>query len=102
MNVKISVFFICVEAFIYLLFYNLHDYNFKQIPNLQAFSKFQRLELQVHLVCYRISYNNCHPEVFLGKAAPKICSKFTREHPYGSVICKATLLKSHFSVGALL
>ena len=48
MNVKISVFFICVEAFIYLLLYNLHDYNFKQIPNLQAFSKFQRLELQVH------------------------------------------------------
>ena len=28
MNVKISVFVICVEAIIYLLFYNLHDCTF--------------------------------------------------------------------------
>ena len=28
MNAKISVFDICVEAIIYLLLYNLHDYNF--------------------------------------------------------------------------
>ena len=26
------------------------------------------------------------PEVFLGKSVLKICSKFTREHPYRSVI----------------
>ena len=29
MNVKISVFVICVEVIIYLLFYNLQDFNFK-------------------------------------------------------------------------
>ena len=29
MNVKISVFVICVEAIIYLLLYNLHDCTFK-------------------------------------------------------------------------
>ena len=29
MNVKISVFVICVEAIIYLLLYNLHDCAFK-------------------------------------------------------------------------
>ena len=29
MNAKISVFFICVEAIIYLPLYNLHDCNFK-------------------------------------------------------------------------
>ena len=29
MNAKISVFVICVKVIIYLLKYNLHDYNFK-------------------------------------------------------------------------
>ena len=29
MNAKISVFAICVEAIIHLLFYNLHDFTFK-------------------------------------------------------------------------
>ena len=28
----------------------------------------------------------CHAEVFLGKGTPKICSKFTGEHPRRSVI----------------
>ena len=35
-------------------------------------------------------YRSSHPEVFPGKGILKICSKFT------------TLLKSHFSMGALL
>ena len=30
MNAKISVFVICVEAIIYLLLYNLHDFTFKR------------------------------------------------------------------------
>ena len=29
MNAKLSVFIICVEAIIYFLLYNLHDYTFK-------------------------------------------------------------------------
>ena len=29
MNAKVSVFVICVEAIIYLLLYNLHDYTLK-------------------------------------------------------------------------
>ena len=31
MNAKISVFFICVEAIIYLLLYNLHDCTFNSL-----------------------------------------------------------------------
>ena len=43
-----------------------------------------------------------HPEVFLGKAVLKICSKFTGEHHAEVWLCKATLLKSHFGMGVLL
>ena len=32
------------------------------------------------------TYRNSRPEVFLGKGAPKICSKFTGEHPCRSAI----------------
>ena len=38
MNAKISVFVICVEEFIYLLLYNLHDCTFKRISNAKQFS----------------------------------------------------------------
>ena len=46
-----------------------------------------------------------HSEVFLGKVVLKICSKFIGEHPCRSLISiklqsKATLLKSHFGMGA--
>ena len=41
------------------------------------------------------------PEVFLVKVVLKKCSKFTGEHPCRSVT-HATLLKSHFGMGALL
>ena len=34
-----------------------------------------------------------HPEVFLVKGVLKICSKFTREHPYRSVI--STMLRNN-------
>ena len=37
-------------------------------------------------------------EVFLEKCVLKICSKFTGEHPYQSVIS----IKSHFGLGVLL
>ena len=43
MNVKISVFVICVKAIIYLLLYNLHDCTFKvrilDIPKLSRNAK---------------------------------------------------------------
>ena len=45
------------------------------------------------------------PEVFLGKGALKMYSKFKREQPCQSAIsksCFVTLLKLHFSMGALL
>ena len=50
---------------------------------------------------------NSHPRVFLVKGVLKICSKFTGEHPCRSAIsikfiCKATLLKSDFSMGVIL
>ena len=38
MNVKISVFVICVEAIVYLLLYNLNDSNFKLIRSLLSSS----------------------------------------------------------------
>ena len=40
---------------------------------------------------------NSHPEVFLGKGALKICSKFTGEHPCRSVI-SIKLLKPIFPI----
>ena len=45
-----------------------------------------------------LNFRSSHPEVLLEEGVLKICSKFTREHPY----CKATLLKSHFGMGVLL
>ena len=33
-----------------------------------------------------MKYRSSHSEVFLGKGVPKICSKFTGEHPCRSVI----------------
>ena len=51
------------------------------------------------------TYRSSHPEVFLEKGVPKICSKFTGEHPCRSVISiklLTTLLKSHFGMCVLL
>ena len=39
----------------------------------------QRTENKISIV------RSSHQEVFLGRGVLKICSKFTREHPYGSV-----------------
>ena len=36
MNVKLSVFDICVEAVIYLLLHNLHDSNFKECTEISV------------------------------------------------------------------
>ena len=41
MNVKISLFLICVEAIMYLLLYNLHDYIF----NIRRIKYFLHLEI---------------------------------------------------------
>ena len=38
------------------------------------------------------SFRSTHPKVFLGKGLLKICSKFTEEHPYRSVMISITLL----------
>ena len=56
---------------------------------------FSEPEVNLHI-------RSSRPEVFLVKRVLKICSKFTGEHPSRSAICKATLLKSHFRMGALL
>ena len=49
-------------------------------------------------------FRSSHPDVFLVKGVPKICSEFIEEHSCrsGISICKATLLKSHFGMGVLL
>ena len=50
-------------------------------------------------------YRSSLPEVSLGKAFLKLCSKFTGEHPCRIVILitlLVILLKSHFGTGALL
>ena len=39
-------------------------------------------DIKKHILIYRSS----HPEVFLGKSILKICSKFTGEHPYWSLV----------------
>ena len=44
-NAKISVFFICVKAIIYLLLYNLHEWTFKLIKNLIVMNQFGTIEI---------------------------------------------------------
>ena len=45
-------------------------------------------------------FKSSPPEVFLGKGAPKICSKFTREHPCQSVI-SIRLLSNFIEIAVL-
>ena len=42
MNAKISVFLICVEAVMYLLLYNLHDYTFNNDLHQSYFLQLQQ------------------------------------------------------------
>ena len=54
---------------------------------------------------WHLSSRSSRSEVFLGKAVLRICSKFTGEHPWRSVIFNKTatsLSKSHFDMGVLL
>ena len=48
-----------------------------------------------------VSFRSSHPGVVLVKGVLKICSKFTGEHPWRSVI-SIKLLKSHFGMCVLL
>ena len=41
-------------------------------------------------------------KVLFEKDVLKICGKFTGEHPFQNVMCKATLLKLHFGMGVLM
>ena len=90
----------------------LYDWDLRH----EIFKGENRLKCTVLRGVFRTQSNrSTPPEVFLVKGVLKICGKFTREHPCGSVIssklrcrsvfqwsCKATLLKSHFRMGALL
>ena len=63
MNVKISVFVICVEAIIYLLLCNLHDCTFKfsnlilGSVNINLYG-FQIFDAQMRYRFHQKSYNN--------------------------------------------
>ena len=46
-------------------------------------------------------YRNSTPEVFLGKRALKICSKYTGKHPCRSVISKKLLPKGKVNINEL-
>ena len=65
--------YICIYIYIYV-------YIFEQKPS--------KAILLDHLeICFILSiFRSGPPEVFLGKSVLKICSKFTGEHPYRSVI----------------
>ena len=77
------------------------------VKHLKTINHFRK---RLHLRCLAgfwiqsVRIRSSHPEVLLGKGVLKICSKFTREHPCQSVISIkfASLLKSHFDMGALL
>ena len=47
-----------------------------------------KLNLQYLIFDFLRKYRSSHPEVFLEKGVLQICSKFTGEHPYRSVISK--------------
>ena len=76
MNATISVFVICVEAFIYLFLYNLHECTVKSVPQ-RCFDK---------------------------KGVPQICCKFAGEHPCEYAISSVNNLKldSHLSKNFVL
>ena len=47
-------------------------------------------------------FRSSHPQVFLGKGVPKICSRFTGEHPCQSVISIEITLRHGYSPVNLL
>ena len=51
-----------------------------------------------------MNFRSSQPELFLQKGVLKISSRFTGEHQWQSSVskCKATLLKSHFAMRAVL
>ena len=53
--------------------------------NHERIHRFSGTIIKLHLR-KTIFSKSSHPEVFLGKDVPKICSKFTRKHPCRSVI----------------
>ena len=59
-------------------------YIIKQNNNSIRFLMLQCKILDVH--AYGKVYRSTPPEKFLGKGVPKICSKFTEEHPCQSEI----------------
>ena len=70
--------------------------------NLKCFYKTETLTYFFCLEFFTIfQFRSRHPGVFLRQGVLKICSKFTGEHLYQSVIF-ATLLKLHFGIVVLL
>ena len=59
--------------------------NFNSVP-LQGLEIDSNLNFDKHISKHVIKVRSCHAEVFLVKGVLKICSKFTEEHPYRSVI----------------
>ena len=50
MNAKIPIYVICVEAIIYLLLHNLHDYTFKDYE-----FKIQYVSLAISFIYYKLN-----------------------------------------------
>ena len=111
MNVKTSVFVICVKTIIYLLLYNLHDCTFNVIEEYHI-----KKQLTLVITTYTDTYitvNNMHRYFFtLSKfkyhpseaAIPENIQHIYRRKPMRSVISKEVQksLKSHFNVGVPL
>ena len=79
--IYIYVCYIYIYIYIYVYIYiYIYVYIFEQKPS--------KAILLDHLeICFILSiFRSGPPEVFLGKSVLKICSKFTGEHPYRSVI----------------
>ena len=76
----------------------------KHLKTINHFRKRLYLRCLAGFWIQSVRIRSSHPVVLLGKGVLKICSKFTREHPCQSAISIkfASLLKSHFDMGALL
>ena len=82
----------------WITFSSLKCSKFCFAPSSRALSFFSCNHIMIHVA------KSSHPEVFLGKFILKICSKFTREHPYqyaqscyyNDIISKAFLILELF------
>ena len=85
-------FYIYIYIFILYIYIYMNIYMYVYIYEQKPFKAILLDQLETFFILS--IFRSDPPDVFLGKSVLKICSKFTREHPYRSVI--SVKLQSNF------